>query len=410
MLFRFGRIQLPNWPRIKRLSILLCLLLICFGWLKFGRDSYNIYPVSSLYQTELVEQDLLTDSSYSIENELSTTDVPTYSSPQLSTPREVNRVRISVYNPSNLATIFTTLIYPNSSRLGPNSSEHEQAFYLQTHYKNTMQMMGRLRPRMSPIVFTNDVIASELALYANNTVLPITKTNVFGMPVLNQMFIESMHYSTSFFYGYTNGDMLYPRHDIISNLAILQGLIEGGDLDENVLIIGRRTNVVYVETTIVQTDEDIYKLAERGELYGPDAQDFMFVTRSSFDWHVVPDFVVGRTAYDNWIVDFAYHRDYSIIDLTKTLVAIHQTGLNGIKASHWSARGIDKKWNHPLAKGKVDHGTVEFAQFVSDFRYSQRGNSQSRYWTLIHKARPEFYFEFEYDTLTKSFSTSNYPL
>ena len=399
----FNRIRLPNWPRIKRLSSFLCALLVCFCLL-IGRNSYNNY-VPPIHKRELVEPHLLIDSRYTSGNESLVSlaaDVPKYSSPLLSTPREVRRVKISLYSPSNLATIFTTLIYPNSSRLDPNSSQHEQALHLQTHYKNTLWMMGRLKPTMSPIVFTNDAIASELALSSNNTVLPITKTNVFGMPVLNQMFIESMRYSTSFFYGYTNGDMLYPRNDIIRNLAILQGLIERGELDENVLIIGRRTNVVYVETSMVQTDEDINSLAEKGKLYGPDAQDFMFVTRNSFDWHVIPDFVVGRTAYDNWLVDFAYHRDYSIIDLTQTLVAIHQTGLNGIKSSHWSARGIDRKWNYPLARGKVDHGTIEVAQFVSGFRYSQRGGSQSsRHWTLTHKARPQYYFEVEYDILNK---------
>ena len=389
----FNRLRLPNWPRIRQLTILLCVVLICFCLL-IGHNSSIPYN----HKAELDGQHLQKDS-YTGENQLLTpfTGGPKNSSPSpLSAPQEERRVKISVYSPYSLATIFTTLVYPNSSRLVPNSTEYEQALYLHIHYNNTLRMLGRLRPRISPIVFTDDVIAIELALSANNSVLPITKTNVFGMPVLNQMFIKSMQYSDSFFYGYTNADMLYPKYDLIRNLAILQGLIEREELDENVLIIGRRTNVV--ETTVVQTDQDINNLVEKGRLYGPDAQDFFFVTKNSFDWHVIPDFVVGRTAYDNWLVDFAYHRDYSIIDLTQTLVAIHQTGLDGVKASHWSARGIDRKWNYPLAKGRVDHGTVESAQFVSGFRYSQRGNALSRFWTLTHKVRHEYYFEVEYDS------------
>ena len=382
-------VQLPNWPRIRRVAILLSFLCICinliYAWNKYDIFTYNseILELSdthadydrTTYPTEAAASDLASD-------------IPMIP--------EVRQIKVSVFSPSNLATLFTTINYRDSSIYELDSKEYKLATNSQLHYHNTLSMLGRLVPRINPIVFTDQPEVVELALSTGNNILSITKTNVFGMPVLNQMFIQAMEYSSSFFYGFTNGDMLYPRYDLIRNLDIIKGLIERGELDGNVLIIGSRRNVLHLSEYTVQSDADIYGLVEEGELHQPDAQDFLFVTRTSFDWHIVPDFVVGRPAYDNWLVDFAYHRDYSVIDLTQTLVAIHQTGADGKSASHWSAHGLDKKWNYYLAKGRLDHGTIEFAQFVSGFREYKRGDTRDRYWTLTHKQRPHFYFEIEY--------------
>lgn len=384
-------VQLPNWPRIRRVAILLSFVCIFIYFLNV-RDKYDIFTHNSEIHEFSHTRAEYVDEKTTYPTEATTADLVS----DIPTLPEVRQIKVSVFSPSNLATLFTTINYPNSSKYEVNSEEYKLSTNSQLHYHNTFSMLGRLVPRINSIIFTDQPEVVELALSAGNNILPITKTNVFGMPVLSQMFIQAMEYSSSFFYGFTNGDMLYPRYDLIRNLDIIKGLIEQGELDGNVLIIGSRRNVLYLSEYIVQSDEDIYGLAEKGELHRPDAQDFLFVTRTSFDWHIVPDFVVGRPAYDNWLVDFAYHRDYTVIDLTQTLVVIHQTGADGTTASHWSAHGLDKKWNYQLARGRLDHGTIEFAQFVSGFREYKRGDTRARYWTLTHKQRPHFYFEIEY--------------
>ncbi len=39
-----------------------------------------------------------------------------------------------------------------------------------------------------------------------------------------------------------------------------------------------------------------------GQPFVTDAQDFFIVGRDSYPWSEVPDFVVGRVGYDNWLV------------------------------------------------------------------------------------------------------------
>lgn len=51
----------------------------------------------------------------------------------------------------------------------------------------------------------------------------------------------------------------------------------------------------------------------------------------AFRWKKIPDFVIGRVAYDNWLVDYAYHDGLDRVDITKTAHAVHQTGVDGNK-------------------------------------------------------------------------------
>jgi len=52
-----------------------------------------------------------------------------------------------------------------------------------------------------------------------------------------------------------------------------------------------------------------------------------------FLWEEIPDFVVGRIAYDNWLVAQAVKWNITwSIDVTNTVLAIHQTGPHGIRS------------------------------------------------------------------------------
>jgi hypothetical protein len=46
-------------------------------------------------------------------------------------------------------------------------------------------------------------------------------------------------------------------------------------------------------------------------------------------WKDCPEVVVGRVAYDNWLVLNANKRRHTTIDATRTLLALHQTTKKG---------------------------------------------------------------------------------
>ena len=48
---------------------------------------------------------------------------------------------------------------------------------------------------------------------------------------------------------------------------------------------------------------DIKESSDRwGHPFVTDAQDFFIVGKDSYPWSEIPDFVVGRVGFDNWLV------------------------------------------------------------------------------------------------------------
>ena len=77
-------------------------------------------------------------------------------------------------------------------------------------------------------------------------------------------------------------------------------------------------------------------------------QDYFFIARNHFTWDKVSDVVIGRPAYDNFLVDTALRHNVSVVDATATLLALHQTGADGNKAGE---NNTDRSFNN-LAIGK----------------------------------------------------------
>lgn len=90
----------------------------------------------------------------------------------------------------------------------------------------------------------------------------------------------------------------------------------------------------YVVKDGATADALVHLVTPRARRFQDDAQDFFIVRRGTFPWPTIPEFVVGRPAYDNWLLDYAEHHDFDTVDLSKTVHAIHQTGVDGNKAGH----------------------------------------------------------------------------
>ncbi|KAJ8321513.1 hypothetical protein KUTeg_000934 [Tegillarca granosa] len=188
---------------------------------------------------------------------------------------------------------------------------------------NTIKNWASLKPFIRPVLFTDDEeLASECRKYGWD-VLPLLHTAAGGVPVLKHMIIKSVRRFNSTFYGYANGDILFSG----SLLTTLRGVLSSPilDLKKPALVIGRRTNVDEVH---IDTDASLNSLEEiadtKGFLFKPYALDF-FLTNKVFPWKDIPEVVIGRIAYDNWLVLYANENGYQMVDASRTLQAVHQT-------------------------------------------------------------------------------------
>jgi len=102
-------------------------------------------------------------------------------------------------------------------------------------------------------------------------------------------------------------------------------------LDElgKTLVIGRRTNVPYNNEPLYHPRDVTETAKQKGRLFVVTAIDYFFFARNAFPWHRIPDLVVARNGYDNFLVLTAIENNVSVIDATGTLLAVHQTDEEG---------------------------------------------------------------------------------
>lgn len=226
-----------------------------------------------------------------------------------------------------------------------------------------------LKPFVIPVVFTNETSVAEQCEKAGFQVLPISVSAADGIPVLKYMYRDVMAKYNSTFYAYSNGDILYTETLVNTLLQLKNSSV---DLSKPVIMVGQRTNVENVTEIEGSSWGNISQVAAgRGKLFTGWAEDF-FVTSPSFPWPDIAEVVIGRRAYDNWLVYFSRKAKYLVIDATKTVLAVHQTTKAGNFEGHGHKNG---DYNHNLLvkmykRLKYNAGVIECIETFTDYDHS----------------------------------------
>ncbi|KAK3600954.1 hypothetical protein CHS0354_004163 [Potamilus streckersoni] len=209
-----------------------------------------------------------------------------------------------------------------------------------------------LRPFVVPIVFTNEAAVEKVYTRAGWLVLPVRIAAADGVPVLKYMYLDAKKKFESDFYTYANSDILFTDSLLDTLIEILKynsashnSAEENSTLQHHTLIIGRRTNVYNMTMKEGSSWSEVTNVArEKGELFRSDAEDY-FITSSSYPWNDIPEVVIGRRAYDNWLVLNARKQKHKVIDATDTILAVHQTTKDG---NYEGMKKKTKEHNHNL--------------------------------------------------------------
>ena len=253
--------------------------------------------------------------------------------------------------PLTLITLFTTFQYYDGKAAS---------------YRNTIRIWGKLAPFVRPVLYYvhgEDYLA-EFARKHGWSVYRCPMVSKGNMPVLRSMFLHAQTINeTTPFYGYANGDILFD-----SNLVTtLEALKHARDQFKQILVTGQRIDYNLESDQELHSLSTVSQLASVGKLHPSHAQDYFISTHSGFPWESIPDFVVGRVGYDNWLVATAINRNFSVIDVTATVTALHQTGRDGNEAGRNIKREDNDKYiNYHLA-GKFDYsdGLTMFSNYIS---------------------------------------------
>jgi hypothetical protein len=160
----------------------------------------------------------------------------------------------------------------------------------------------------------------NLAVSRGWKAIPVPKMNKYSVPYLRNMYQAVTAVSDSEFYGYANSDIIFDS-GLAGTLKVLRKKLT---MYDPVLVIGRRTSLNFsiYENLTVSHFKDVRKVAESGILDRADAEDYFLVTRS-FPWKLLPDLVIGRKGYDNFLVAKSIENNVSVIDATDTITSLH---------------------------------------------------------------------------------------
>ena len=199
-----------------------------------------------------------------------------------------------------------------------------------------------MRPYIIPVIFTNESGLAKECERQDWNVFPVKVESAGGIPVLKYMYKKVMEIYNTTFYAYSNSDILFTDTLIHTLLSLKNSSIH---LEGTVMIVGKRTNVQYVTEIEGSSWTSLTSVAKtRGNLSFGNAEDY-FITPRTYPWDNIAEVVIGRPAYDNWLVYNARKQKHMIIDATDTLLAVHQTTGAGNMEGHGHK---NKDYNHKL--------------------------------------------------------------
>ena len=228
-------------------------------------------------------------------------------------------------------------------------------------HNNTVQNWLSFRPFVIPVIFTNEASVASACRRNGWEVLPVRVTAADDVPVLKFMYIDAMKTYKSTFYAYSNSDILFTGALVDTLIGCAYNLSDSMDAryslyaleyemslyaQQPTMIVGQRTNVVNVTKSESSTWTGITSVAKKGELFSDNAEDY-FITTRSYPWTDAAEVVIGRRAYDNWLVYNALKQKHIVIDGTSTILAVHQTTASGNFEGH---KHRNKDYNADLLK------------------------------------------------------------
>lgn len=367
--------KVPLWRVVLLMVVCLAVYLYLYTNAFDGMQSSSVFRVvegdlkavlnnklgSVSYYLKLMEQ-----SDNSLKIELSEATPAAAATPSPTTVAKKVPVDSTQINFTQLEELKAGIIANNSEPLLTLfTSWNESPEKYLVHNLTSVNWLG-LRPFVTPVIFTNETSVAEECSRNGWETRYISVAAADGIPVLKYMYKDVMQNYNSTFYAFSNGDILF-TDSLLNTLFQLKNSTL--DLSNPFMIVGKRTNVENVTKSEGSTFINITKIAKaRGKLFTGWAEDF-FITPRSFPWSDIAEVVIGRRAYDNWLIYNSRKAKHTVIDCTKTVLAVHQT----TKAGNFEGHGHkNRDYNHNLLvkmykRIKYNAGVIECIDKYTDY-------------------------------------------
>tara|TARA_Y100000591_G_C21830079_1_gene699024 strand:- start:510 stop:1400 length:891 start_codon:yes stop_codon:yes gene_type:complete len=188
-----------------------------------------------------------------------------------------------------------------------------------TIQKNAIRSWRQLSKDIEIIIFGNSKGAKEISIEVEGVYYPEVKCSKNGVPLLSDLFYKANKIASFDILLFINSDILLPQNIIEAikkvNLTLSKYLLVGHRWDLEV-----KNLINFEESKLVST---FWKTSKTKSIkQSPAAIDYFIFRKNSL--RNIPDFVIGRPGYDNWLIWYARRNFIPVIDLSKEVSVIHQ--------------------------------------------------------------------------------------
>jgi Glycosyl transferase family 2 len=224
--------------------------------------------------------------------------------------------------------------------------------------RNAIQSWCRMPGVKDVILLGDDAGVATVAAQLGVRHHPRLKRDDYGTPLLSDAIAVARQQSSTDWLCYVNADIvLLPEFGRVVEYA--RGYLE------HALVVSRRWNIELRKPLDFSSEwvgEVRACVAARGTLFTPYGIDVFAFHRSVYV--TVPDFAIGRSYWDNWMVRAARDAGAAVVDATSCDAVVHQDhqyeGFGGIEAIRESQQGLRNRWlagDSPFYFARTDDAT-----------------------------------------------------
>ena len=215
---------------------------------------------------------------------------------------------------------------------------------------NAIRSWALLRPGLEIILLGDDEGTSETAQKFCIRNIPEMERNEYGTPLLNSVFELAQTAATNPVLCYINSDIML-MHDFVEAIQAIVAQFDGKPF----LAIGRRWDLDVRTSWDFENPEWQAELRNhattKGKLHAPTGFDYFVFPKGL--WTTIPPLLLGRGVWDHWLVHTAKRTGASIIDLTPSVVVVHQNHDYGHIRSPGGVFGVELKHNKRFFNGSI---------------------------------------------------------
>lgn len=188
-----------------------------------------------------------------------------------------------------------------------------------TIQRNALGSWRLLHPACEVILFGDEAGTGEVATEMGFRHVPQVVRSELGTPMLDAMFRTAQSLASHEYVAYVNADIIL-MSDFLRAVERIQRQWE------SFLMVGQRWDVNVAEELDFSLPDWEAPLRSRvttaGRLHGHTGIDYFVFSRQYS--HDMPPFAVGRPGWDNWFIYRARTLKIPVVDVTGTVMAVHQ--------------------------------------------------------------------------------------